>query len=323
VNFVGAGRRRHQQETTDKNESALHGCALLQNGHQVSTSRFDAYIRRKTDAAVSSHLEGFETVRANAGTGEMVAIENAFTRRLFDGSFYRSTGALDDDIPATSLVFVQSLDGNTGADDPASLGGGETDKHLIYEGLSRVDADGVMSGAATAREDELVFSVWHPELATLRAARGRPRHPTQIIVTERGRLDVYRALVFNEPSLRTILLAGTAAVSPLQEKLRDRSWVEVVDAGAPLDAVRAMRELRARGIGVLSVVGGRQTATWLLRAGVVRDIYLTTSAQTGGDPDTPFYEGPPLSPRVVLEKRGRGREAGVKFEHLIVAGITR
>jgi hypothetical protein len=53
----------------------------------------------------------------------------------------------------------------------------------------------------------------------------------------------------NEPSLRTIVLAGTASTPRLRHRLGDRPWVEVIDAGAPLDAVRAMRELHARGIG--------------------------------------------------------------------------
>jgi len=48
-------------------------------------------------------------------------------------------------------VFVQSRDGNTGARDPSSLGGGDTDKHLIYEGLSRVASDAVVAGAETIR----------------------------------------------------------------------------------------------------------------------------------------------------------------------------
>jgi riboflavin biosynthesis pyrimidine reductase len=284
----------------------------------MSTPRFDAYTRRKTEAAVSARVEGFESVLESAGTHGLSAIGNGFTRRLFDGWFYRSAIAPGSDVPATSVVFVQSLEGNTGADDPGILGGGETDKHLIYEGLSRVDADGVLAGAATAREDDLVFSVWHPELVALRAALGRPRHPAQIVVTQRGELDVERALMFNEPSLRTIVLAGADAAARLGARLRDRPWVELIDAGAPLEARRAMRALRAAGIGVLSAIGGRRTATWLLRAGMVGDLYLTTSARSAGEPNTPFYEGPPLSRRLVLEKRGRGEEAGVRFEHLIV-----
>src|SRR2546422_1491631 len=120
-----------------------------------------------------------------------------------------------------------------------------------------------------------------------RAARGRTRHPAQIVVTERGELNVDRALMLNEPSLRTIVLAGTASAPRLRDRLRDRPWVEVIDAGAPLDAVRAMRELHARGIGVLSAVGGRQTATRLLRPGGRSDLYFTTSPQLGGEPGTP------------------------------------
>jgi hypothetical protein len=41
-----------------------------------------------------------------------------------------------------------------------------TDKHLIYEGLSRAAADAVLAGAATVRAGDIVFSVWHPEDST-------------------------------------------------------------------------------------------------------------------------------------------------------------
>jgi len=53
-----------------------------------------------------------------------------------------------------SLVFVQAADGNTVASDPALLGGGQTDKHIVYEGLSRVAADAVLAGARTVRGTE-------------------------------------------------------------------------------------------------------------------------------------------------------------------------
>ncbi|HEV8317601.1 MAG TPA: dihydrofolate reductase family protein [Vicinamibacterales bacterium] len=286
----------------------------------MSTPRFDAHARRKTEAALAAHLDGFETVREDAGTKRLIPVGNVFTRRLFDGWFFHSAVAPMSEVPIVSVVFVQSLEGHTGADDPGTLGGGDTDKHVIYEGLSRVDANGVLAGATTAREDDLVFSVWHPELVALRGALGRPRHPAQIVVTGRGELNMDRALMFNEPSLRTIVLAATASAPRLRDRLRDKPWVEVVDAGEPLDAVRGMRELHARGIGVLSVVGGRRTATWLLRAGVVSDLYVTTSSLSGGEPGTPLYDGPPLMKRLVLEKRGRRREAGVRFEHLLVGG---
>jgi riboflavin biosynthesis pyrimidine reductase len=79
-----------------------------------------------------------------------------------------------------------------------------------------------------------------------------------------------------------------------------------------------MRELRARGIEIVSAVGGRLTAASLLREHLVSDIYLTTSAIEGGEPNTPFYQGPPLSLDRIVSKAGTGPETGVRFEHFMV-----
>jgi len=43
-----------------------------------------------------------------------------------------------------------------------SLGGGATDDHVVFEGLSRVAADAVLAGARTVHGGNNVFSVWHP-----------------------------------------------------------------------------------------------------------------------------------------------------------------
>jgi riboflavin biosynthesis pyrimidine reductase len=159
---------------------------------------------------------------------------------LFDGWFYRTTPDVEQRMPAVSLVFVQSADGNTGADDPSALGGGETDKHLVYEGLARVEADGVLAGASTATGDDVVFSVWHPQMVRLRAERGLPRHPAQIVLTERGDLPVHKALLYNEPSLRVIVIASTPGAVVLERRLPGRPWVEVIDGGQPVDVRRAL-----------------------------------------------------------------------------------
>src|SRR5258708_2738302 len=128
--------------------------------------RFEAYAERKTRDAAATRIAGFETVLDLAPGRGMAAIGNTGTRGLLDGDFYESADLGSP--PRINLVFVQSRDGNTEADNPSELGGGDTDTHLVYEGLSRVDADGVLAGAATAREDDLVFSVWHPDLIRLR-----------------------------------------------------------------------------------------------------------------------------------------------------------
>jgi 5-amino-6-(5-phosphoribosylamino)uracil reductase len=284
---------------------------------RANVTPFETYCQRRQKEAISASLSGFYTIEdASAGYG-LVAVGNDWTRRLFDGDFYR-LGEGPADRPLISLVFVQSRSGNTVADNPSTLGGGDTDKHLIYEGLSRVDADAVLAGAATARSERMVFSVWHPELVALRCSRGRRRHPAQVVVTDGGDLPIERGLMFAEPTLPVYLVTKSSVVPALRARLRDRPWVDVVDAGERLSLAVAMRYLRAQGLRVISAIGGRRTATGLVRDGLIDDIYLTTSPIEAGEPHTPFYEGPPLNLSRVLVKAGQGPEAGVRFEHFVV-----
>src|ERR1044071_2488423 len=110
---------------------------------------FTEFTEVKTRAAVGAAIAPF-TTQVDRRPPDAAAIGNDWTRRLFDGAFYVSPER-SDGLPSTSLVFVQSKDGNTGAKNPASLGGGNADAHLIYEGLSRVAADAVLAGAETIR----------------------------------------------------------------------------------------------------------------------------------------------------------------------------
>jgi riboflavin biosynthesis pyrimidine reductase len=280
-------------------------------------TRFETYCQHREKEALATSLSGFYTVKDASAGYDLVSLGSDWTRRLFDGDFYRVRERAND-FPLTSLVFVQSRDGNTVADDPAALGGGDTDKHLVYEGLSRVDADAVLAGAATARSASMVFSIWHPELVDLRRSRGKTRHPAQVVVTDTGNVPIERGLMFEEPTLPVFLVTRSPRVAGLRAKLHDRPWVEVVDAGDPLSLPAAMRYLRQRGLRVISAIGGRRAATALLRDGLISDIYLTTSPIEGGAPNTPFYEGPPLDLVQVLLKSGKGAERGVRFEHLLV-----
>ena len=273
--------------------------------------RFDDYCRAKEHAAVAAALPPYTTAAIDLQFGTFRAIGNPWSRRLFDGDFYRST-YVNLDIPVTNLVIVESQEGNTGAHDPATLGGGQTDKHLIYEGLSRVDVDAVFAGATTARSDELVFSVWHPELVALRRDFGRTRHPAQVIVTSRGALHIETALMFQVPEIPVYLVTASETASSLRLRVAARPWVQVVDAGQPPSMRTALRELRSRGIDTVSAIGGRTTARALLREQVVHDLYLTTSAKEGGEPHTPLMDAPLNAPAVVI-KRGTGPEEGVRF----------
>jgi riboflavin biosynthesis pyrimidine reductase len=280
------------------------------------TERFEAYCRRKEAAALSAAIPGYTTAEHRADG--LVAFGSTWSRARFDGEFYRSAAPSAEGVPIMSLVFVQSRDGNTGARDPSALGGGNTDLHLVYEGLSRVDADAVLAGSTTARGKEIVFSIWHPHLVALRLARGRSRHPAQVVLTDIGDLRFDDGLMFQEPELRVFVITRTPTVAQIQSRLQTRPWVEVIDAGDPVSLPGAMRELRRRGIEVVSCVGGRLTATAFLKAGLVTDLYLTTSAIDAGEPNTPYYEGAPLPLDRVLLKEGKDVETGVRFEHFLV-----
>ena len=262
-------------------------------------------------------LPPYKTIAIDLQHGHFRAIGNPWTRALFDGDFYRS--ASNGDIPVTNLVFVESREGNTGADDPSTLGGGETDKHLIYEGLARVDADAVFAGATTARSDELVFSVWHPELVKLRLDLGKPRHPAQVVVVSRSSLHFETALMFEERDLPIYLVTTSDAAASLRLQVATRPWISVIDGGQPLSMRTALRALKSHGIETMSAVGGRTTARALLREGVIRDLYLTTSPKSAGEPNTPLLQEP-IDASAVVIKEGTGPETGVRFVHHKIGG---
>jgi riboflavin biosynthesis pyrimidine reductase len=276
------------------------------------SSRFRDYCHARECAAAAAVLPPYRTITVDLKRGHFRAIGNRWSRAIFDGDFYRTSRK--DDIPVTNLVFVESREGNTGADNPSTLGGGETDKHLIYEGLSRVDADAVLAGATTARDDNLVFSVWHPELVALRRELGRARHPAQVIISSRSALHIETALMFQEPELPVFLVTTSDAAQSLGLQVATRPWIQVIDAGQPLSMRTALHELKARGVDTVSVIGGRTTARAMLREGVIHDVYLSTSPKSAGQPNTPLLQEP-LNGVAIVVKEGSGCETGVRFVH--------
>ena len=277
----------------------------------MPNGKFESFAAKKVAAAEAAILPPYETER-DAPRDGMLAIGNDWTRERFGGSFYLS--APRGGVPSCSLVFVQSADGNTGAARPSDLGGGLTDEILVYEGLSRVAADAVLSGAETVRGGGTVFSVWHPELVRLRESLGLPRHPVQIVATMRG-LDIERMLLFNVPELPAILVTVPDTAARLRDALRSRPWVTPVVMADRSDLPRAFEQLAARGIRRLSCIGGRRLAAVLAEEGLVDDLYLTTSPRPGGEPDTALPAAL-LERDVVVRKRGTGEETGVVFEQL-------
>jgi riboflavin biosynthesis pyrimidine reductase len=275
------------------------------------SDRFAAFAARKTTAVLQARPSPYVTVVEHPAD-QLRAIGTPWSSAAFGGSFY----VRDPDVgrPVCSLVFVRSADGNTVADDPASLGGGATDYHVVYEGLSRVLADAVLVGARTVNSGSQIFSVWHPEMVALRQAAGYARHPTQIVATRRG-LHLDRGLIFNAPDVPVILLTDPTGARAMHAELASRPWIRLAILKHRDGLPQAFAELSEAGIQRISCIGGRSLVTELLTPGLVDDLYLTTAARPGGAPDTPLPSAA-LDGDVVVEKRGTGDDEGVVFQHI-------
>lgn len=286
-------------------------------------ARFAAFVDQKTTAAVTSRIPGYVTTGSHGVELGLRPIANAWTSERFDGPFFESE-ASNPALPAMNTVFVQSSDGNTGAQNPMDLGGGLTDKHLIYEGLSSAHADAILTGAATIRGAQMVMAIWHPELVALRTALGLERYPAQVVATRSGDLEIESALLFNVPELRVFILTDDTGAEALKPHTRPRPWIRVLSGGGQSDVVAGLRTLRAdHGIARVSCIGGRTLTTQLIDAGIVQDLYLTTSPKPGGEPNTPFYTGArPLHTTLVTSKAGRDEETGVTFDHFQLADYS-
>lgn len=277
-------------------------------------SEFAAAKRRQAERA---RIVPLLTTARGALDSTLPGIGNDWTRHKYDGDF--RIVPLPDQLPSVSLVFVQSKERNTATDNPDELGGGSIDKHLIYEGLSRVAADGVLAGAKTATGD-VFFSVWHPQLVELRQSLRLSEHPAQIVVSGKGPLDLEHTRLFNVPEVPVFVLLGVTCLESCAAGLARRPWIVVLPFEPGGFANTLLRLRRDHGIRRISAVGGRTTASGLIDAGVVHDVCLTTTIRSAGQPNTPYYVGqkpPRLMP--IVTKRGTDPELPILFEHFAVS----
>src|SRR5262245_6211726 len=249
------------------------------------------------------------TIADRTSGNTLRAIGNAWTRAAFDGPFFetRAGGGF-----SMGVVFVRSRDGDTGTRNPSVLGGGVVDEHLVYEGLSRVAADAVVAGAGTLHADAL-FTIWHPEIVALRLALNLPRHPAQVVMSADGSVKPDELLLFNLPDVPVYVITSPGGRDRLVPFLDRRPWVTAV-VGRSLP--EQFEYLREAGIRRACSVGGRRSATALVDANLVKDVYLTTTHASGGEPGTPWYIGRRrLEMQSMLVKEWDGEHGVVRFEH--------
>ena len=121
--------------------------------------------------------------------------------------------------------------------------------------------------------------------------------------------------MFNMPALRVTVITVPRGAEAMRDGLATRPWITPIVMNRPHDLPDAVRQLRHQGVRQLSCIGGRTLARQLIDARLIQDLYLTTSAQSGGEPRTPFYDAP-LRTTPIARKHGTGADRGVVFEHL-------
>src|SRR5688500_11544106 len=91
-----------------------------------NSDAFAAFVAKKTTAAIQAAPAPYVTSLVTPPAEHFQPIATPWSDAIFGGPFYVRDVA-DSILPTCSLVFVRSANGNTGAHNPALLGGGATD----------------------------------------------------------------------------------------------------------------------------------------------------------------------------------------------------
>ncbi len=175
--------------------------------------------------------------------------------------------------PYLGINMVSSLDGKATLDWRTKGLSSEVDRRLFHH--LRTQADAVMVGAGTAREERYGRMTKNDELRQKRQNEGLVPDPLAVVVS--GRLDLPADLpLLNEPEQRVVIATGSDATI---EGLGDQ--VEYARVGD--DLPRLMAYLHERH-GVRSVLceGGPTLNSFLFAAGLVDELFLTMNPKVIG-----------------------------------------
>jgi riboflavin-specific deaminase-like protein len=176
------------------------------------------------------------------------------------------------DRPYLVINMVSSLDGKATLDWRTKGLSTEIDRRLFHH--LRTQADAVMVGAGTAREERYGRMTKNDELSAKRVAEGRAAEAVAVVVS--GRLDLPSDLpLLNEPEQAVLIATGSEAELPGLG-----AHVEYVRVGD--DLPRLMAELRERGVRSVLGEGGPTLNSFLFVAGIVDELFLTLNPKVLG-----------------------------------------
>ena len=159
----------------------------------------------------------------------------------------------------------------------------EADRFVM--GLLRACADAVLVGAGTMLSSprtlwtaEHAYPAAAPLYGELRRSRGRPPRPTLAVLSGSGSVDP------RHPSLEegALVLTSEVGAARLRGRLPRAATILAVGAEAHIDPVAAVEALRRRGHAVILSEGGPTSFGALVAAGLVNELFLTTSPLLAG-----------------------------------------
>jgi riboflavin biosynthesis pyrimidine reductase len=196
--------------------------------------------------------------------------------------------------PRLYANFVASLDGVVaipGEIQSNRMISAHSEADRFVMGLLRACADAVLVGAGTMPSSprtlwtaEHAYPPAAPLYGELRRSRGRPPRPTLAVLSGSGSVDP------RHPALEegVLLLTSEVGAARLRGRLPRAATIVAVGAEAHIDPVAAVEALRRRGHAMILSEGGPTAFGALLAAGLVNELFLTTSPLLAGrSPNSP------------------------------------
>ena len=199
--------------------------------------------------------------------------------------------------PLVGVNMVTSIDGRAQLGSRAEGLGGRADRRLLQ--LYRVAYDAVASGAGTLRADDF-YSHLPADLATRRAAAGRPPQPTAVVIAGVGPVPTDRRWFSHADQRRILIVGGGPAMG---EPPGTELLVAPTDQPEPGWVLERLAE---RGIQSLLLEGGPTTNAAFLAADCIDELYWTIGARLLGTDALPMIAPiPGGSPWAEAPREGR------------------
>ena len=176
------------------------------------------------------------------------------------------------DRPYLGINMVSSLDGKATLDWRTKGLSTEVDRRLFHH--LRTQADALMVGAGTAREERYGRITKNDELSDKRVGEGRAAEALAVVVS--GRLNLPADLpLLHEPDQAVLIATGA------EHSLPDgHAGIEYARVGD--DLPRLMSELHERGVRSVLCEGGPTLNSFLFAAGLVDELFLTMNPKVVG-----------------------------------------